>query len=133
MKSNVYQTLILSVTLIAGVLLTVQSNQSSNLEQRVATLERKVAALETKVSTPTTSGATTQRPAATSGEVELWKDKSNWRKLERGMTMDQVRRLLGEPRTVDVNGISKYWRYSTSFSPHVHYINNRLDGWDEGN
>jgi len=40
------------------------------------------------------------------------KDRSQWRKLQRKMTQDEVRNLLGEPVTVSVTRFYQSWSYS---------------------
>jgi hypothetical protein len=57
------------------------------------------------------------------------KDRSQWRKLRRHMTKDDVRNLLGEPNAVSVSGFAESWYYvdgSLAFDG-----KGRLDMWSE--
>lgn len=57
------------------------------------------------------------------------KDRTQWRKLERKMTKDDVRKLLGEPDTISVSRFSESWYYvagSVTFNG-----KGRLDLWTE--
>src|SRR5690606_21852951 len=42
-------------------------------------------------------------------------DKKTWRKIKKGMTQDEVRKLLGEPLTVSGGGLTN-WYYSESLA-----------------
>ena len=66
---------------------------------------------------------------ATDGEAAGWKDRSQWRKLQRGMSEDDVRRLLGEPGKVSVARSYEFWYYAggdVAFDK-----KGRVDSWDE--
>jgi hypothetical protein len=68
----------------------------------------------------------TAGPAATPPPV---KDHTQWRKLHRQMSKDDVRQLLGEPNTVSVSRFSESWYYpagSVTFNGKGH-----LDLWSE--
>jgi hypothetical protein len=57
------------------------------------------------------------------------KDRSQWRQLQRHMTKDDVRKLLGEPRTVSVSRYAESWYFvggSVTFDG-----KGRLDMWSE--
>jgi hypothetical protein len=59
-------------------------------------------------------------------------DKQIWRKLKKGMTQDNVRKLLGEPLTIN-SQVYTYWYYSNSVS-HSFVIfdtDNKVMGWNE--
>ena len=56
-------------------------------------------------------------------------DRSRWRKLQRHMTKDDVRNLLGEPKTVSVSRFAESWYYvggTVTFDG-----KGRLDMWNE--
>jgi outer membrane protein assembly factor BamE (lipoprotein component of BamABCDE complex) len=56
-------------------------------------------------------------------------DKSQWRKLQRGMSKDDVKKLLGEPGKVSVSKYYEFWYYaggSATFDS-----KGRLDSWNE--
>jgi hypothetical protein len=57
------------------------------------------------------------------------KDRTQWRKLQRHMTKDDVRKLLGEPTTVSVSRFAESWYYlggDVTFTS-----KGRLDMWTE--
>src|SRR6516164_1347022 len=69
--------------------------------------------------------------AARSAEtcVSAQKDRSQWRKLQRRMSKDDVRKLLGEPMRVSVSKFSEVWDYaggSVTFDGKGH-----VDSWSE--
>ena len=57
------------------------------------------------------------------------KDRTQWRKLQRQMSKDDVRKLLGEPDTISVSRFSESWYYfggSVTFNSKGH-----VDMWSE--
>jgi hypothetical protein len=57
------------------------------------------------------------------------KDRSQWRRLQRHMTKDDVRKLLGEPKAVSVSRFAESWYYvdgNVTFDG-----KGRLDMWSE--
>lgn len=57
------------------------------------------------------------------------KDHTQWRKLQRQMSKEDVRKLLGEPATISVSRFSESWYYlagSVTFNGKGH-----LDMWSE--
>ena len=56
-----------------------------------------------------------------------WENISNWRKLKLGISMDKVKKILGEPEKVR-GGTFTYWEY-----PHgeVRFYYEKLDEWNE--
>jgi len=97
------------------------------LEQLVGQLQRQVADLQS-----VTQGRQQQgQPVAPKGN---WHELANWRRLQRGMTMDQVRGLLGEPDKVEAETVLIFWKWgelvfggSVSFDVDT----NRVAGWEE--
>jgi hypothetical protein len=56
-------------------------------------------------------------------------DKGQWRKLQRGMSKDDVKKLLGEPGKISVSKYYEFWYYaggSATFDS-----KGRLDSWNE--
>jgi hypothetical protein len=104
-----------------------QTPSSDSLLRRIDFLDRRVADLERRVrelEAPTTVGAARDRRVSTSPK---WRDLQNWRQLRHGMTMDQVRALLGEPERVDAGSVT-FWRWADA---NVYFISDRLEGWSE--
>jgi hypothetical protein len=63
-----------------------------------------------------------------------WKDKSHWRMLKKGMSKNDVLKLLGGPRKTQSGGVLEYWYYSRAgiSGPHVTFDQNEtIWGWDE--
>ncbi len=57
------------------------------------------------------------------------KDRIQWRKLQRRMTKDEVRRLLGEPKAITVSKFAESWYYVDG---NLTYDGKgRLDMWSE--
>jgi len=64
----------------------------------------------------------------------LWKDKSHWRMLQKGMSKNDVRKLLGEPLKIESGGPLEHWSYTGAgiLGAHVTFDENgRVWGWDE--
>ena len=68
---------------------------------------------EPKLPAPVAGGEPTQaRPVARpTPDVPKWKDIGLWRKLNRQMSKDQVRQLLGEPTRIEDGGVLVFWHY----------------------
>lgn len=90
------------------------------LERANTDLERRVRELESLIKSEPSKG----RPVPASTR---WRDLSNWRQLRHGMTMDEVRALLGEPERVE-GGPLTYWRWADA---NVYFISDELSGWSE--
>jgi TonB family protein len=90
------------------------------LERANIDLERRVRELESLIKSEPSKGRPIPAPAG-------WKDLANWRQLRQGMTMDEVRALLGEPESVDV-GSYTYWHWADA---NVYFIDGELSGWSE--
>ena len=63
------------------------------------------------------------------GSTPAGKDKSQWRMLQRRMSKDEVRKLLGEPDRVSVSRFFESWDYSggsVTFDG-----KGRVDSWSE--
>jgi TonB family protein len=90
------------------------------LESSNADLERRIRELESLIKSEPSHG----RPITTPTRGEL----VNWRQLRRGMTMDEVRDLLGEPERVEGGPVTT-WRWANSSVYFI--INDELAGWSE--
>jgi hypothetical protein len=96
------------------------------LERRTADLEQRVRELEALIKVEPSR----DRPVPASAN---WRDLANWRRLSRGMTMDQVRALLGEPEKVDANSLVTWWYWDFASGAYVQFdtSSGKLDGWSE--
>jgi len=90
------------------------------LEHANADLERRVRELESLIKSESSQGRPI--PAAT-----RWRDLANWRQLRLGMTVDEVRALLGEPERVDAGPVT-YWLWADA---NVYFMSGKLEGWSE--
>src|SRR5262245_67162 len=126
----------LSAALVAGLIAfsipavaAGQQPSADSLLRRIDLLERRSANLEQRVrELEAVMNAQPQRamPASTSAK---WQDLQNWRQLRRGMKMDEVRRLLGEPLRVEAGYLTVwYWDFP---GPSVRFVDDKLDGWSE--
>jgi len=65
----------------------------------------------------------------TKNDILTGKDRSQWRKLQRRMSKDDVRKLLGEPFRVSASRYCEYWEYldgTVTFDSKGH-----VDFWSE--
>jgi len=65
---------------------------------------------------------------ATPTPQDLWKEKGNWRKLNKGMNKEEVTQLLGEPGSIKVSSYEK-WFYPAG--AYIEFDNNKVVGWSE--
>ena len=107
-----------------------QQNQIQALQDTVEILQRKVSQLENRVAELEKRLLANNRPKSESTiKSDLWKEVSNWRKLERGMSKDEVREILGEPENVLTLSIISTWSYPNGGS--VSFMQGKVDGWME--
>ena len=92
-----------------------------SLQRRTADLERRVSELEALIRVEPSGGRSV--PASPNSQ-----DIANWRQLRRGMKMDAVRKLLGEPGSVTAGSFTHWW-YPNGAS--VTFYENKVDGWQE--
>jgi hypothetical protein len=78
-----------------------QEASADSLHHRIDLLERRTIDLEARVRELEAlfRAEPARRPPVAASTK--WRDVQNWRQLRMGMTMDQVRALLGEPERVD--------------------------------
>ena len=94
------------------------------LEQTVVLLERRIAVLESAAPAP----AVGQSQAAT--DPGNWRELANWRQLRRGMKMDEVRELLGEPARVEAIAFIR-WYFGILGYVQFDADSRRVEGWSE--
>ena len=97
------------------------------LERTVRVLERRIAVLEAPAPAPPVGQA---QPATDPGS---WRELANWRQVQRGMPMDQVRVLLGEPDRVE-SVVFTYWYWGDRYEGGNVYFDadsRRVVGWSE--
>ena len=95
--------------------------QIDSLQRRTDDLERRVSQLEARVKDQPSRSQVA--PASANP-----RDIANWRRLRRGMTMDDVRALLGEPESVNAGYITT-WHYPKLAE--VSFTAEKVYGWSE--
>lgn len=131
MTTRLRGVLVASLTvLLVPTIASAQNKNDDALMRRVEQLERRTADLERRVrelESPSTTEQPRAQPTAGTGNA---RDIANWRRLRRGMTMDQVRALLGEPETVNV-GLDVTWHYVRYAWLTFDAKSERVTGWSE--
>lgn len=117
----------LTAVVIGVAVLWPHTSYAQSLEDRVQDLERRVQQLESKQ---------TGRPAisapAPGGGPDAWRGQTNWRTLKRGMSQDEVRRILGEPHKVDAFRSFMVWQYGVGVGATVNFDDRGgVTGWSE--
>jgi outer membrane murein-binding lipoprotein Lpp len=122
--------IVISVLLIAGA---AKANERvTQLEADIDTLTNRISVLEQMfiqsaanhqvvLDLVMSNGGTNAKSAVPIG-------KAAWRKLQKGMSYEQVELLLGAPESVRV-AVFSYWEYDNYGS--VRFDNDRVDGWTE--
>ena len=97
------------------------------LERTTADLERRVRELEAIIKGEPSRERSIVPASANAREIQ------NWRRLRRGMTMDEVRTLLGEPEKVDAGPYMTYWYWDYPGGAEVSFNSRsgKLEGWSE--
>ena len=109
-----------------------QSRSSDSLVERIAFLELKTIELERRIQELETLITTAPPHDAPARAAANWREKANWRRLRRGMTMDQVRTIIGEPDKVDVIYSRTSWTWGEfPDDATVSFHDDRLAGWTE--
>ncbi|MCK4603033.1 MAG: outer membrane protein assembly factor BamE, partial [Phycisphaerae bacterium] len=107
-------------------------NELNVLEVRVSLLEKTVARLASRVQKlESEKTSPTKRP-----QQQAQLDRNTWRQLQKGMTKEQVKQLLGEPSRVNASTMSgDSWRYAKDnyvISGSVYFsTEDRVDRWYE--
>jgi hypothetical protein len=102
-----------------------QTDEVSQLRQRVIELEQKTKGLEDQLKECTEVRKRQQ-------EADYgWQNKKNWRSLEMGMKEDRVKGILGEPVKV-IKGVKTLWYYPNFYGGYVSFDEGgKLIGWNE--
>ena len=80
---------------------------------------------------PPREGRTFKGPANGTSKT-IWRDLSLWRRLERGMSKPDVRRILGEPTKIDEFGVMTTWYYGHPLGGSVTFDSHgSLESWSE--
>lgn len=104
-----------------------QERSAADLVRRIEQLERSNADLERRVRELEALGKTTPSKAQPGPASGNWRDLANWRRLRKGMSVEDVRLLLGEPDRVE-SAVFTYWYWAGA---DVHFYDEKLYGWSE--
>lgn len=105
-----------------------QDTSTASLLRRVELLERANTDLARRVSELESLIKSAPSQSQPIPSANKWQDLANWRRLRRGMSMDKVRGLLGEPERVDAL-VDIFWRWPNAY---VRFgRDGKLDGWSE--
>jgi len=84
-------------------------NRINDLEKRVSILEQ---ALEDKIST------------------DRWQNKALWKKLKKGMSTSDIKRILGQPKRIEDQVFPTWYYHSTSkLHAYVFFDEGKAQGW----
>ena len=116
--------------LVGGIVIpAVTGAQEETLDERVARLERMIVNLEDRVAHLEKSQGPGVVPASSS-ERKVEKDKLPWLSLKKGMSKDQVKKILGEPKGVMNFNEAEIWDYASGGSVRFD-SSGRVLGWYE--
>jgi hypothetical protein len=132
MKTSSFAVVFCVVTaLSAPTVVPGQDTSTASLLRRVEQLEKTNANLERRVRELEAFLSRNPASAAASAPTTLNSNKSrelaNWRRLKVGMSMEDVRQILGEPERIDGGGVAT-WHWDTG---RVTFINEKLTAWFE--
>jgi outer membrane protein assembly factor BamE (lipoprotein component of BamABCDE complex) len=96
-----------------------------NMKQQITELENRIKDLEQIIKIYNV-------PKDSEKEIAYgWLNKKNWRILKKGMTQDEVKKVLGEP-VKSVDGSRLIWYYPNFYQSYVSFDEKgNLTGWNE--
>lgn len=116
-------------TLFFAIALTLANFSSfANDSERISHLENAVNELRMRVKQLENSQSNSSNQQKQVVVNEGAKSLANWRRLNKGMSYNDVRGVLGEPSRIDTGGFT-YWYYANN--GRVYFYNDKLDGWKE--
>ena len=100
---------------ISCIILVVGCYENQNTIKKINDLEQKVNNLEIKLNNIEDGKSKTIPELIVNQQQntnqEKYLDKMNWRKLKRGMSPSQVREILGEPKSIEVDMVITFYKY----------------------
>jgi polyhydroxyalkanoate synthesis regulator phasin len=120
-----------------------QQNKIDTLQTKVEKLQQKVTQLESKIAeveevlieevlVPREQKKILEEilPPSSRDTInsEKWRNKQNWRKLEKGMSEEEVKKILGEPSRIKSIPSVEMWNYG---SGDVEFSDGEVRGWSE--
>jgi len=109
------------------MIITAVNSYAGDIE-RLSQLEKEVQELKQRITRLESSQAEKSVLPKSIESDEGWKNLANWRLLKRGMTDDEVRSALGEPKKID-GGLFTQWYYPNN--GRVVFTREKVYGWNE--
>lgn len=97
-------------------------------EERISRIESELQELKNRIANLERKQDQTPKPKSTTKNSGGWKQLSNWRALQRGMSYSDVQTLFGDPESI-IGGVVTRWRYGNRGE--VVFYNDKLDSWRE--
>lgn len=122
------EVMVKTISFIAFLSLAVAFNANAHDSDRINQLEKEIQEIKfrlSKLESFPSNPSNAQEPATS---VDGWKSVLNWRKLAQGMSTSDVRRILGEPHTVD-GGSLVHWQYQNG--GRITFFDGRVERWNE--
>jgi uncharacterized coiled-coil protein SlyX len=110
-----------------------QSPATTDLEKRISSIEKRITILENQLS-ELRSELAKLKSQLKEQPSKPTTEKQNWRRLTLGMSMSEVKSLLGEPDNVEVGPLFTTWKYKgpgLSIGFVTFDSNGKLIGWNE--
>ena len=117
------RTLLLTIALVATAF-----SSFANDSERIREIENEIYQLKVRVKQLENAqpNANNQQKQVVANEGA--KILANWRKLNTGMSYNEVRALLGEPLRIEGGGVA-IWKYANNGS--VGFVRDKLSSWSE--
>jgi hypothetical protein len=127
-----YLKLILAVIFIILVVSPISYGSDAAQNDEITKLRQKIVELENRIKDMEAILAKYQDQGKVLDESSYgWQNRKNWRKLETGMSTEQVLSILGEPIKM-IDGVKTLWYYPDTYRVYVSFDDNgRLTGWHE--
>jgi hypothetical protein len=112
---------------------TAQSDQVESLRTKVEQLQRRVSGLEARIDRlekMLLSNKSRTREEVSTVNPNGWKNIENWRRLEKGMSKSEVRKILGRPGKVSTGALD-FWYYPDVTGGEVTFDGGKVQGWQE--
>ncbi len=108
----------------SGTAVSAENNEIEALKQKITSLENRIKDLESLLKIY-------QIPAEQGIDKKYgWLNKKTWRSLKKGMTEDEVKKILGEP-VKSIEGFRTIWYYPSFYSGIVSFDEKgNLIGWN---
>lgn len=111
----------------SGISVSAENNEINDLKQKITELEQRIKDLESLLKVYHGPGNNEAEKDAVYG----WQNKKSWRNLKKGMTQDEVKKILGEP-VKEVDGFRTIWYYPNFYRSYVSFDDKgNLTGWNE--